>query len=105
VRRAEVWWVEDPAAGRRPHLVLTRDAAIGVLNALLAVPATRTVRDVPTEVPLGRDDGMPDDCVLSLDNATLVPKAFFREPICTLGSERMSQVCRALGRATGCRAS
>ena len=65
----------------------------------------RTIRDLPTEVPLDRKDGMPDVCVLSLDNATLVPKAFFRERICALGPERMSEVCRALGRATGCRAS
>lgn len=102
MRRGEVWWVEDPHAGRRPHLVLTRDAAVPVLNQLIAVPATRRVRGVPTEVELGPDDGMPDACVLSLDNATLVPKALFRERICTLGPERMRAVCRALALATGC---
>jgi len=97
-----MWWVDDPDAGRRPHLVLSRDAAVPVLNQLIAVPATRTIRRLPTEVALGPADGMPDACVLSLDNATLVPKAYFRDRICTLGPEPMTRVCRALGIATGC---
>jgi mRNA interferase MazF len=103
VSRGEVWWVDDPGAGARPHLVLTRDSAVTVLGALLTVPATRTVRGIPTEVRLGIEDGMPDECVLSLDNATLMPKSFFRERICALGPETMHEVCRALAVATGCR--
>jgi len=103
VTRGEVWWVEDPGAGRRPHLVLTRDAAIPVLDNVLAVPATTSFRGIPTEVALGLADGMPRECVLSLDNATLLPKIFFVEPICTLGPARMESVCRALAHATGCR--
>jgi mRNA interferase MazF len=102
VNRGEVWWVERPELGRRPHLVLTRQAAIPVLNALLAVPATHMVRGIPTEVELGPDDGMPAACALSLDNLTLVPKAMFVERICRLGPDRMSGVCRALALASGC---
>lgn len=102
VRWGEVWWVEDPDVGRRPHLVLTRDRAVPVLHSVIAVPATTTARRVPTEVRVGVEDGMPDDGVLTLDNLTLMPKAFFRERICSLGPERMAQVCQALARATGC---
>jgi mRNA interferase MazF len=102
VNRGEVWWVERPELGRRPHLVLTRQAAIPVLNAVIAVPATRTVRDIPTEVRLGRDDGMPEECALSLDNVTLIPRAYFAERICRLGPARMHEVCVSLGLATGC---
>ena len=103
MRRGEVWWVEDPAAGRRPHLVLMRDAAIPALRSVIAVPATTTIRGIPTEVGLGSEDGMPRECVLSVDNTTLLPKSYFVEPICTLGAERMADVCRALDHATGCR--
>ena len=60
MNRGEVWWVERPEVGRRPHLILTRDAAVPVLGALLAVPATRTVRGIASEVELGPEDGMPD---------------------------------------------
>lgn len=97
-----MWWVERPNVGRRPHLVLTRQPAIGVLNSIHAVPATRTIRGIPAEVPLSREDGMPTDCVLSLDNLTLVPKSFFVERICRLNRDRMAEVCTALSIATGC---
>lgn len=100
--RGEVWWVEDPDAGRRPHLILTRESAVSILHSLIAVPATRTIRGIPTEVPLSRDDGMPEDCVLSLDNTTLIPQAFFVDRICRLRVERMRDVCDALALATGC---
>jgi mRNA interferase MazF len=102
VARSEIWWVEHPDAGRRPFLVLTRQAAIPVLHSVLAVPATRTIRQIPTEVVLDRNDGMPEDCALALDNLTVVPKELFRERITRLSVERMGEVCRALSFASGC---
>ena len=66
------------------------------------MPATRTVRQIPTEVVLDRGDGMPEECALSLDNLTLVPKELFRSRITRLSVERMSDVCRALAVASGC---
>ena len=103
MNRGEVWWVERPEVGRRPHLILTRDAAIPVLGSLLAVPATRTVRGIASEVELGHEDGMPDQCALALDNVRVIAKGFFVERICTLRPERMESVCQALTHATGCR--
>ena len=102
MNRGEVWWAEHPDAGRRPFLVLTRQAAIPVLARVLAVPATRTVRDIPTEVPLDEDDGMPQRCALSFDNIVTIPKSLLTERICRLGIPRLEQVCRALSAATGC---
>src|SRR5680860_1669414 len=57
VRRGEIWWAEVPEAGRRPLLVMTRDAAIPVLNSVLVAPVTRTIRGIPTELALSPDDG------------------------------------------------
>src|SRR5436853_395032 len=91
-----------PLVAPAPIRVLPRQAAVPVLNALLAVPATRTIRQIPTEVVLDADDGMPEDCALSLDNLTLVPKELFRTRITRLSVERMSEVCRALTLASGC---
>lgn len=102
VARGEVWWYEDPRAGRRPFLILARDEAIPVLNQVLAVPATRTAREIPTEVPLGVSDGMPTDCVLTLDNVTLVRVALCTDRITRLRGERMQEVCEALRVATIC---
>jgi hypothetical protein len=52
-RRGEVGWGELRDVGRRPFLVMTRDAAIPILNSVLAAPITRTVRMIPTELRLG----------------------------------------------------
>ena len=59
MKRGDIYWYEHPEAGRRPWLILTRSEAIPVLNQVLAVPATRTIRLIPIEVPLDEGDGMP----------------------------------------------
>ena len=100
--RSEVWWADVPTTGRRPCLVLTRQTAIPLLHAVLAVPATSTIRGIPTEVAIGPDDGMPAETVLSLDNLVVLPKSRFVEPICRLSTQRMREVCKALAIATGC---
>ena len=102
VNRGEVWWAEHPEAGRRPFLVLTRQAAIPVLDRVLAVPATRTIRDIPTELLLDEDDGMPERCALSFDNITTIPKALLTELITKLPMGKLEEVCRALRAATAC---
>jgi mRNA interferase MazF len=102
VTRGEVWWYEHPEAGRRPYLVLTRAEAVPVLNQVLAAPATRTIRNVATEVALGREDGMPDDCVLSLDNVTLIRTAGCTERITVLRVDVLERVCAALRFAIAC---
>jgi mRNA interferase MazF len=102
VRRGEVWWYEHPRAGRRPFLILTRDEALAVLQQVLAVPATRTIREIPTEVVVGRADGMPEACCLTLDNLTVIRPALCVERITQLSTERMREVCTALALATAC---
>ena len=102
MNRGEIWWVEHPDAGRRPACVLTREAAIGVLNSVLVAPATRTVRGIPTEVTLTRADGMPEECALSFDNLTTVPKSLLTGRITTVPDARRSELCDALRAATGC---
>lgn len=102
MKHGEVWWSEHPAAGRRPVLILTRTEAISVLNEILVVPATRTVRGIPTEVELDQDDGMPSVCALSLDNVTPLPKGLLIERITALGPGKLRQVCVALGAAVNC---
>jgi mRNA interferase MazF len=102
VNRGEVWWAESPNDKRRPYLVITRQAAIPVLNAVIAVPATRRVRGIPTEVALDEADGMPEPCALAFDNVVTMPKGWLVERICRLGPERLHAVCQVLSIATGC---
>lgn len=102
MRRGEVWWAEPPGERARPVLILTRDRAIPVMERVLVAPLTTTVRVVPTEVALGRLDGLPTACVASLDDVAPVAKEYLVERITELNAERMAEIGRALRRATGC---
>jgi len=101
-RRGEVWWGEIEDVGRRPFLVMTRSAAIPVLHNLLAAPITRTVRNLPTELPLGPDDGLPTECAASFDNLRVVPKAYLVDRLCALHPMRLVEACNALRSAVEC---
>ena len=100
--RGQVWWGEIEGVGRRPFLVMTRSAAIPVLNSVLAAPVTRTIRNIPTELRLGTEDGMPTECVASFDNLRVVPKAHLVERICTLQPHALAGACAALRAAVDC---
>lgn len=102
MNRGEIWWGELPDYGRRPYLVLTRQAAIPVLKSLLVVPATRTIRGSPTEVKLDTEDGMPAACAFNFDNVLTIPKWGLTEMICRLSLLRLEEVCRSLKIASGC---
>lgn len=101
MRRGEVWWV-DVGHGIRPACILTRDEAIPVLSALLVAPTTTQIREIPTEIELDQADGLPDHCVISLDNLSVVPKEFMVSRITRLSPARMHELCLALQFATAC---
>lgn len=99
-RRGEIWLAELHKV--RPVVVMHRDFAGRVLNAVLVAPLTTTVRDIPTAVRLGADDGVDRDCVAALDNLTLLRKDRFRQRIGQLRPERMTELCQALAIAVSC---
>jgi len=103
VARGEVCWLELAEEGRRPVCVLTRDEAIPKLQNVVVALVTRTIRGIDTEIQLDTSDGMPRECAISLDNLRTVPKALLVEPITELGIDKMTEVCKALEAATGCR--
>jgi mRNA interferase MazF len=102
VRRGEIWWYEPPDEKRRPVLILTRDEAIGHLNRLIAVPITRTIRGIETEVQLDKSDGMLASCAINLDNTSLAWRALMTDRLTTVDTAKMDEVCRALATAIDC---
>jgi mRNA interferase MazF len=97
MRRGEVWWAELPQPiGRRPLVLLSRDAAYRVRTSVTVGMVTRTVRAIPVEVLLGTEDGMPQDCVVSLDNILTIPKARLVERITTLSPQKMTSITEAI---------
>lgn len=102
MRRGEVWWTELPApAGRRPVVLLSRDEAYAVRELVIVAQVTTRVRRIPTEVPLGPEDGLPKACAVNLDTITTIPKRTLTQPIGPLSREKLVAVDRALRFALG----
>jgi mRNA interferase MazF len=102
-RRGEVWWCELPEIGRRPVVVLSRDAAIPRLRRALIAPCTTTIRDLPSEVLLDPgDDPVPRRSAVNLDSIESVSVAVLVQRIGALSDARMRDICDALGVAVDC---
>lgn len=101
--RGEVWWCELPDVGRRPVVVLSRDAAIPRLRRTLIAPCTTTIRGIATEVLLEpEEDPIPRVSVANLDSVESVSVATLVERVGRLSDERMLQICSALEIAVAC---
>ncbi len=97
IRRGEVWWADLPGPiGRRPVLVLTRDPVIAVRANVTVAPITTRARDIPTEVRLGPEDGLPKPCVVDLDSLQTMSKATLRDRIAPLSRQKMNEVEAAI---------
>jgi mRNA interferase MazF len=98
VKRGEIYWADlGPPAGHRPVLLLSRNAAIPVLSAVVVAPISRTVRDIASEVRLGPEHGLPEECAASCDSVLTLPKdRFERSPTGILGPDKIIELDRAL---------
>jgi mRNA interferase MazF len=104
VNRGEIYWANLQDAGRRPALIVTRSAAIPHLARVTVAPITRTIRDIASEVPVGRKEGLPATSVASCDNLLTVDKRVFDpEPVGKLGQGKVALLDRALRFALGIR--
>ena len=77
-------------------LLLSRNRALQVRNMVTAAVVTRTIRGLPTEVPLSEADGMPQICVVNLDVIITFEKSLVDRRICGLSAEKLSAVARAV---------
>jgi mRNA interferase MazF len=101
--RGEVWWCELPEAGRRPVVVLSRDAAIPRLRRALIGPCTTTIRGIRSEVVLEpTEDPIPRNSVVNLDSVESVSIGTLVERLGRLSDDRMRQICNALEIAVAC---
>lgn len=101
--RGEVWWCELPEIGRRPVVVLSRDAAIPRLRRALVAPCTTTIRGLASEVVIEPDgDPVPRRSSINLDSVESVSVAVLVERLGRLSDDRMREVCAALDVAVEC---
>lgn len=95
--RGEVWWAELPLPmGRRPVLLLSRDAAYAARTSVTIAVITSTIRNIPSQVLLDKEDEMPLRCVVNLDDINTIRKSSIKERITQLNEQKMSAVREAI---------
>ncbi|ULE32325.1 type II toxin-antitoxin system PemK/MazF family toxin [Mycobacterium sp. IDR2000157661] len=101
--RGEVWWCELPEVGRRPVVVMSRDAAIPRLRRVLVAPCTTTIRALASEVVLEPEtDPVPRRSAVNLDSLESVSVAVLVSRLGRLADGRMHAICAALEVAVDC---
>lgn len=100
MKQYEIRWADLPVPiGRRPVLLLTRNAAYDYLSRIMVAEVTTIVRGIPQEVSLGRREGLVRPSVANLDSVHVVARARIGDLIGSLGAARHHDVKRALGYA------
>jgi mRNA interferase MazF len=101
--RGELWWCELADVGRRPVVILSRDAAIPRLRRALVAPCTTTIRALASEVVLEPgEDPIPRRSAVNLDSVESVSVAVLVERLGRVADARMREICRALEVAVDC---
>ena len=102
MKRGEVRWYKFTGPDKkRPVVILTRNSIIEFLGEVTVAPVTSVVRNIPSEVFLSINDGMPKNCTINLDHIQTVSKSKIGSLITTLNSEKMSELRSAILFALG----
>ena len=97
MRRGEIWWADQPEPiGKRPVLLLSRDEAYDVRNAVCVAQVTTTIRNIPVEVSLDKEDGLPERCVVNLDTITTIRKVLLIKRVALLRTEKIEKINHAI---------
>jgi len=97
VKRGDVRWYKfDQPDKNRPVVILTRDSIIPHLGEVTVAPVTSTIRDIPSEVLLGKADGMPKECAVNCDHMQTIAKARVGSLIASLSTGRMREIRSAI---------
>ena len=102
VTQGEIWLMETPNQKRRPVLIVSRSEAIAVLNNVVVAAVTTTIRDIPTCLRVGPEEGIDHDSVAAFDNLAAVPKSVLTIRLGQLGMGGRRQICGALQALADC---
>jgi mRNA interferase MazF len=95
--RGELWWARMPLpVGRRPVVLVSRPSAYAVKTRVTVAEVSTTVRGIPSEVPVGRADGLPKKCAINADNLVTISKARLEARIAPLRPAKLAALDEAL---------
>ncbi|HEM49446.1 MAG TPA: type II toxin-antitoxin system PemK/MazF family toxin [Caldithrix sp.] len=102
MERGEIrWYVFKSPDKKRPVVILTRNSIIDYLGEVTIAPITSKVRNIPTEVILGKEDGMKTECAVNLDHIQTVSKKKVGSVISKLSQKKMDEIKKPLLFALG----
>ena len=97
MKRGEVWWAHLPKPlGRRPVVLLSRDEAYNIRLSVTVAEITTSIRNIPVEVKLTKEDGLPKVCVANLDTIITIRKELLVERICLLNPYKVEEINKAI---------
>jgi mRNA interferase MazF len=97
IKRGEVRWYKFKHPDKkRPVVILTRNSILEYLGEVTVAPVTSTIRDIPSEVFLSSEDGMPRDCAVNCDHIQTVSKSNVGPVITTLSKEKLGEIRNAV---------
>jgi len=97
MKRGEIRWYKFKSPDKkRPVLILTRDSVLEYLGEVTVAPITSTVRDIPSELLLTKQDGMTKDCAINFDHIQTVSKGKIGSLITTLSIDKLERVREAI---------
>jgi mRNA interferase MazF len=97
MKRGEVRWYKFKSPDKkRPVVILTRNSILDYLGEVTVVPITSTIRDIPSEVLLSKEEGMHNDCAINCDHIQTVSKDKIGTVITTLSREKLLHVRNAI---------
>ena len=102
VAQAEIWLMETPNRKRRPVLIVSRDEVIPVLNNIVVAPVTSTLRDIPTCIHVGPDEGIDHESMATFDSLAAIPKSVLTRRLGELGVGGRRLICDALDALANC---
>jgi len=97
MKRGEIRWYKFMRPDKkRPVLILTRNSVLEYLGEVTIAPITSVVRNIPSEVFLSKDEGMPRDCTVNCDHLQTISKGKIGSLITSLPPVKMVDVGRAI---------
>lgn len=98
MKRGEIRWYKFTKPDKkRPVLILTRNSVLQYLGEVTIAPITTTIRDIPSEVFLSSNEGMPRDCAINCDHLQTVSKGKVGTLISSVSPNKMAEVGNAIG--------
>lgn len=97
MKRGEVrWYTFSKPDKQRPVVILTRNSVMEYLGEVTVAPITTTIRGIPSEVFLSREDGMPRECAINCDHIQTVSEGKVGSLLTSLSVSKMIEVGQAV---------